>query len=65
MTTDELLGRSFTFYAHGRYIVKHHVEVVAFDPQRGLKLAGSGFSPAWIQAGMWKRLLREGVLVAR
>lgn len=66
MTTDRMLGSTWIFFHCGpRRTVRHRVEVVAYDPERGWKLVGAGFAAAWVPKLMWHMLLNEGVLVPR
>ncbi len=62
---DYLLGRTYRFERRvGNTVVGlRSVQAVAFDPERGVKLDGAGFMPAWIDFFTWRRLLDEGVLV--
>ena len=60
MSVDSLLGREYLFHDGGT--IRAIVTIVAWDPDRGWKLAGSGFTSAWVDRGMFRRLLKEGVL---
>ncbi len=60
MSIDSLLGRDYLF--HDGSTVHALVTIVAWCPDRGWKLAGRGFTSAWVEQGMFRRLLKEGVL---
>ena len=65
MSPDSLLGRSYLFRMNVDCSVQFcTVTLVALCPRRGVRLAGDGFAPAWIDRATWRRLLWTGVLEA-
>lgn len=63
MSPDALLGRDYTFrQSDGYTVILARVTVVGFCPATGVRLAGAGFSPAWVDHATWRRLLMAGVL---
>lgn len=65
MSPDSLLGRSFLFRMNADCAVQLRiVTLIGLCPRRGVRLAGDGFAPAWIDRATWRRLLRTGVLEA-
>ena len=62
---SDLLGRDLTFNRADRVgTVRTRVTITAFDPEKGWRLAGPRYAPAWVTAAMFKRLLTAGVLEA-
>lgn len=67
MAIDDMLGRDFTAFLsslHGP--VRTRVTIVAFDPDKGWKLAAkmAGFSSPWVTFREFDAMLDAGVLEA-
>jgi hypothetical protein len=63
-TADDVLGRTYRFKQSDGYTITgvHDVQAVAYDPERGIKLVGVGFEPAWVDFFTWRRLHDAGIL---
>lgn len=60
MALDDMLGRDYIY--HDGYTVSR-LTVVGWDPDRGWRLTGRGYSSEWVPRAMFRRLVREGILV--
>lgn len=60
---DDWLGRDLTLYRADRVgTIRSTITITAYDPEKGWRLIGAGFSAAWITSEMLEDLLMAGVL---
>jgi hypothetical protein len=58
MTTDELLGRTFQFYRVDRsFHIRTPIQVVAVDPEKGVRIWSKMHGAAWVPQPMFDELL--------
>lgn len=61
MAIDDLLGRDY--WLHDGSTIRARLTIIGWCPERGWRLAGAGFSTEWVPRAMFRRLVRDGVLV--
>lgn len=64
---DDILGRGFDLWIwtppHGW--VRHHIQIVGYDPERGWQIYSRTLPSEWIPLDMWRALEDQELVVPR